>query len=341
MEPNPLVTQVDLGGMWHIALFAGVSFGIIAWLHGLYFIPRTARVLWAYVLISATFILEWPALHFGPYTTAYQATAGQVIAEAVFIPLLALTLFGRIRQVLPFAALFACACVWGNWPGLMLAPSFNSAFAALCVPFIPWWAALPVIVTVFTHHGSTALLILGAQFFAYSLTYTRPARMLAAWLVCGSCLFLVAHTHQHAPMFDGMERLEHWKTFMQFWAKEPRWIALGVGPGSFMWTSAIMYKFQSPIFLQMHSDWLQILWELGAVGLLLAIAVTIQAIKSAWGNLETFAGVLGCVVFGLTYHPLRFAPTALLIAWIFVRAFVSCKSNSRPARRSNSSESAR
>lgn len=335
MEPNPLLTQIDLGGIWHIAIFAGLSLAIVKWLFDWKSLPVSARFLWGYVLIFSLFVLEWPALHFGVYTAAYQVQAGQVFAEAVFTPLAAFIFFRMIRRGIIFLAFFLCVCVWFNIPGLMLAGSFNSALAALTIPFIPWWAALVVIGTVLTHHASTALMVIAAQLFAFALKTKRARLPLALAL---PVLVGIAYLHQHGAWFDSTERLVHWKEYMSFWLKEPRWIAIGVGPGSFIWTSAMIDHFSGPIFMQMHNDWLQILWELGAVGLGLVLWVFVSATRSAWDSVESLAGIFGCAAFGLTYHPTRFFPSALLVAWIFVRAFFSCKSDSRQAHPSSSSE---
>lgn len=339
MEPNALLPQIDLGGSWHIAIFAGLSIAVLRWLsrHTNHAVPLSVKILWGYVLISALFILEFPALHFGPFTINYKETAGEVFAEAIFTPFAAIMMSDWIEKALPFAALFACACTWFNYPGILHAPSFNSAFAALCVPFIPPWAGIAVILTIVLHHGSTAALMLAAMLIVTIGKRRRFSYKLSYFLLS---LFAASIYINSGKLFDGGERLAHYAEYMKFWAKEPRWIALGVGPGSFVWTSPMIDQFKAPIFLQMHSDWLQILWELGAVGLVLAGWVFTDAVKRSRNDLNTLAGVIGCGVFALTYHPLRFFPTALLTAWIFARAF-SCKSDLPQVRPSNSSDQER
>ncbi len=338
MNPNPLMSQLDLGGVWHIAIFAGLSLGVVTWLKDLTALPRSLQILWAYVLIYALFILEWPALHFGPYTMAYQVEAGRVLAEAIFTPLCALLLFRHISKFITPFALFACACTWGHWNGFLHAPSFHAAFAALALPFLPLWAAVIVVVTILTHHGSTALMIMGAELFAVAVHYKR----FRLWFAGAVPLLIGAsYLHHHGMWFDGYDRVMHWQRYFEFWVKEPRWILLGVGPGSFTWTSAMMYDFKTPIFLQMHSDFLQILWELGVVGFGLSVWVTAQAIKRSWSSIRPLAGVFGSIAFAFTYYPLRYFPTALLIAWVFVYALFSCRADLHLIRQSSSSSQAK
>ena len=326
MQALPLI---DLGGVWMTTFFIAISLTIVfasaQWDH---LLPRSVMFLALYVAIEALFVLEWPAMHFGPYTPNYQATAGQVLVELFFVPIGAWLFRDQIEKYLAYPALFACLCTWMGRPGLLNAPSFNSAFAAAALPFIPWQAALIVIVTVVSHHGSTALMILGAQMFALAIRNNDRFSWVTFSMVSVVAAFF-AYRHS-GVMFDGGERLEKYCEFFRFWAKEPRWIIAGVGPGSFIWTSLMIDNFKPHhLFMQMHSDWLQILWEEGLAGLGLTLWVVIAAVKRAWNDTNCLAGIFGIVAFALTYHPIRFYPTALLTAFIFLRAF-SCKGDSRP-----------
>lgn len=335
MEPSPLVTQVDLGGIWHIAIFAGLSLAVVKWAWEFGAAPKVARILWAYVLISALFILEWPALHFGLYTVAYQAQAGQVIAELILTPALAMLAFRWVGRALPYFALYTCACIWLGKDGLLYSPSFQAAFAALCIPFVSIWVGAIIGLTVVTHHAGTAQAMILAMLLV-AFIKKRGFSFWPSYLLFPAFAFAM-HFYRMGPLLNGQGRVEEYAKMFHFWLKEPRWIALGVGPGSFMWTSVVMDHFKTPVFFQLHSDWLQILWESGAVGFVLAGLVFIEAVKRSWSNLNTLAGVVGCGVFALTYYPLRFFPTAILTAWIFVRAF-NCKAGLRPAHLSSSSE---
>jgi hypothetical protein len=318
---------IDTGSLRMMLFFFGISLTAVIWVFKWNkLIPLSARALWAYTLVSALYLLEFPAPHFSPFTSSFQAQAGQVVAEIVFIPLLAMMCFNWVGKLIPWAAVVACLATWFNVPGFLNAPSFNSAFAATCFMLVPWWVKPLIGVTVIHFHGSTASAILGVQVMAYTL-YDRKLWPVSALIV--AMLGAAAWAHS-GHLFDGGERLEHWTRYMEFWAKEPRWIWLGTGAGSFTYLAAMLDQFKAPLFLQMHSDWLQILFELGAVGLVLAVFTFGEAVKRAWKEPDVLTTVLACGVFALTYHPLRYFPSALLTAWIFVRA-VNYKSHSRQA----------
>jgi hypothetical protein len=328
VDPLPLI---DIGGVWHLTFFTGIIF---IFLYGLFLklkLPYPIKFLFAYLIIRSLFILEFPTLMFWPYTSNFQTTAAQMLIEVVALPLGAILFERYVEKILIFVAFFSSLCVWMKWPGLLQAPSFNGAFAALALPFLPGWAAVGVLITIFTHHGSTALLIVAAQLLAYVLK--RPLWATAGYFLF-PLLFYIALKHSGVG-FDSAERLQNYKMFMAFWAKDWHWIVFGVGPGSFMWTSILLSKEKTSLFLQMHSDWLQMIWELGLVGLGLILWVLISAVKNAWKNDVLLSALFGCVAFGLTYHPLRFFPTAFLTAYIFMKAF-NYRADSLPVHPSNS-----
>src|SRR5579871_266521 len=126
MAPNPLTTVIDIGGIWHITFFFGLSLGIMKWMSAWpkWTVPLSVKLLWAYVLIYALFILEYPALHFGAYTSAYQIQAGQVLVEALLIPLSAMLFSQIIWQYLWIPVLYTALCVWLQWDGFLIASSF-------------------------------------------------------------------------------------------------------------------------------------------------------------------------------------------------------------------------
>lgn len=352
MSPtNPLTLAIDINGTWRLTFF----WGMLVCLLPLLVVAKdlfgwAVACLWGWVVINALYIVEYPSLQFGVYSKAFETTAGQCFLEVLLLPTAVILFPLDILWVLPAAVVYEVGALFFHGYGFMIAPSFDTAFLALCLPFLLkprdkyYGVRIALIVfTVFTilfHHGSTALMMLGA--YALILGF-RDKRLRLLTLVSLPLAVFAAVIHSHGPMLDGMERLTVWSRYLTRWAgwagsqgdfyahnwrilwndlKACTWgnISVGAGAGSFMWFSLLIDDFKPPMFLMMHSDWLQILFELGVMGLFLAGWVYRTALKRVWTNTPLLLGVVGSGIFALTYHPLRFFPSALLVTVIFARA---------------------
>lgn len=342
---NPLIAQIDIGGAWRAEFFLGL-FVCICYLVKNTELPLPAKLLWVYILGRSAWTMEFPTVPFGVMQTAFEATAGMNFAEVLLIPLVALMLPAeRELRAFRWVIMLELILVWlhvlpHSIPkpvGLMVSRSFDLALIALYVPFAPTWLAALSIFTIITHHGSTALMILGAEFFAWSLINLRLRYALLTPLLAAPALLALAIFHSHSDMLDGGARIREWQRFMFYWAHGiPKsaaagaslpflwpWIIYGVGPGTFMWCSLMIdnpqeTKQAGEFF--MHCEWLQIPFELGAIGLILALLVMMIAAWRARRDAQVLAGVFGIMAFAVTYHPLRWFFSAFLCALIVARA---------------------
>lgn len=330
---GPLTSEVYRLDIWRITLFVLCAIGAIsfAWQFRNK-IGNVAFFLWSYVLIYALSIFEFPYSQYGIMNRAFESSSAQTFVEALLIPYIAIQHGHKIYRVIPFVALFEIISVWAHFPGLFKAPSFSSAFIALCVPFLPWWLQAIAVITSLTHHGSTALLVLLFEFLALILFYQRklffPALLGVSAFFIGACRFFGSTLMQGAH-----SRIVVWERFMCAWGGQWRYVLqdpfsinwknlfIGTGPGSFMWISAILDKFQTPLFVQMHSDILQIIFEIGLVGFYLVFLVFVKAINNT-KKASVFTSLWGTLAFCLTYHPLRYGASMVLISFIFYRALI-------------------
>lgn len=325
---NPLTAQIDIGGIWHISIFVVLAIVVLKTIWKQTILELEEKLLLAYVLISSLFIIEYPALPFGLYNTAFKGTAAEVFLEALFIPLGAFLFFDQAKKLLPWIVGIELIGVWFGWGLLVDGPSFAAAFCACAIPFLPPWFWPIVLITILTHHASTALLIVAAQAFVVVLK-ARNKKWLLGYL---GLLFLflgIAYFHKQGAFLYGNGRVEKYADVMHFWTRRSSWIAFGVGPGSFMWVDLMRngFAFYDP-WLQLHSDWLQILWELGETGLALTIVVFARAARNVWNEPRKLSALFGLAAFGLPYHPTRFALTAFLAAMILI----SCRRTSNQSR---------
>jgi hypothetical protein len=327
IQLNPLTAQIDVGGAWRIEIALGMvvlTTILIAMFTSSKKISLIPYLLWSNALTSALYVFEYPSLPFGSMNTAFQATAGQAFAELLVIPMFCLMLSSEMRNkiigYLKYVMIAEIILLWAKLPGLFLAPSFDTAFLALYMPFMPLWMVGATLLTIATHHGATAITIVMAYAFVLSIRNARfriPA-LAGTALMLLACFYLQRDSYdQIVPMFHASERLSIYHRMFGFWKQSGQFVAIGTGAGSFMWLSLMIDKFKPPLFLQMHSDWLQILFDLGLVGFILTVITYLMAFVKSLDRPKMHLAVVGAGVFAISYHPLRFFPSAFLIALIF------------------------
>jgi hypothetical protein len=339
---SPLTAQIDIMGIWRLGLCAGM-FGcsLIVLRHYARAIGWEAATLWAWLLTSCLYIVEFPWLPYGDSNTGFMATAGQTLAEGILIPIAVLMAPKWIWRALSAYMWITIAIVWTGHstmtPWEFPATSFDTALLALYLPFAGTSLALFSLLTILTHHGTTALTVLLAEVLALSLTIRSARLILAAAVPIAAAL---AYRHSHSAWFDSSTRIAMWEKYMGFWAFGPplygppspywyqnvawRLVIFGAGPGSFMWFAALIDNWEDSTF-QMHSEVFQIPFELGLTGALFALATYVRAIRNSWNTPRIRAALFGVLAFCATYHPLRYFPPMLLVALIFREALLKRK----------------
>lgn len=307
---NPHIMTVDLGGTWHLIMFYGIALTLV------YMTYRGIFQAWqGYIFLYCAYVIEYPARHYGEYTALYQVQAAQTMLEVWLIPFAAFYLSPYFKKVLLPVVLIQLFCIWTDRVGLLNQSSFNLAFCAASIPFLPLWFVPVVIGTSLFNHGSTALLIMGAQALGYFLT--QPRRYATALAVVVPIL-VVSAWQNSGVLFDGGERLTKYRQALAYWSETPKRILFGEGPGSYLWTSIGLDDFKAPLFLHLHSDWLQVLFEYGLIGLVLVLGFYLHYARQSFKYPARFAAILGIGAFALTYYPLRHFPSAVLCASVFL-----------------------
>lgn len=332
---NPLTTPIDPMGIWGLTMFFGMIVCVVLLMRKyLPYIGWAPALLWGYALSNALFVLEFPDTPFGDYNRAFEATAGRSFAEMLLIPLAAAAAPKIVWRVIPWLVLLDIGLVWCDHsaftPWDSVSTSFDTATMALFIPFSPIWLWPLSLLTIVTHHGSTALLILLAECFALFFVKLGWKKTFAAILPVTICLFALAYFHSNSAYLDGSERLHNYARFMEFPNRLWNFKVFGVGAGSFQWISLMLDNFGSLNWVWMLSDWLQITFDLGRVGLALAIATFATAIYRVRDDAQLLAAVLGAGAFMGPYHPLRFFPTMFFIALIAKSALMKKAPESLP-----------
>lgn len=296
-----------------------------------------AKLLWLYLVARVLWIIEFPIIHYGYETLAFQADAGQNLAEVLLLPLLFGVMGGNVAdklwRALPWVMVAQLACVWLKWKGLLISPSFNLALVALFLPLAPnwlWFLALP---TILSQHAATAQVIVAVHCVVLGWRMLPRKLFVPLCVAAAAGGFFFVWLHSHNEFFDMDGRFARWSLdgkYMRAWlyadhtgkTEVLHWgrLLLGMGPSSFMRISLAIDNYKHPSVLFLHNEFLQIPWEAGLVALALALWVYAVAVRQEWKNARAISVLVALIPMCITWHPFRMAGSAFMVAMLLDRA---------------------
>jgi hypothetical protein len=119
-------------------------------------------------------------------------------------------------------------------------------------------------------------------------------------------------------LFDDSLRFQFWKFFMTWWAKNVD-VWTGTGFSTFLLYGPMIqltykYNTENNLWIWLHGCWLQLIFELGAVGFVLGVVVFLEAVRRAYkqGRHELVAAIVTFGAVMVVQYPWRLAPLALM-----------------------------
>lgn len=291
-------------------------------------------ICWGYFVLHAAVTAYLP--HWSPdgvtpdLAVRIQRNASQTMFMLlIYLPAL-WTLPNKIHRYFMFGlgCLLVFDFVWMNqfgWGVLFTWPSFETAMAALVLPFLyherdRHHNVIAVILWAYIayYHGTTGLLCGIFGLVAYLLCI----RQWWVAIIPGLTLPLVLWMHGPGPRTSG--RIEAWTTYMDWWEHfaNPVW---GLGTGAAEWVIPfISWKPDATALAQtmnlMHNDWLQIVFDTGLVGLLSSLIIYTWALYRLWPKPQYFATAVAFGVAMLSYFPLHYAVGQVIACFLLTEA---------------------
>jgi hypothetical protein len=298
------------------------------------------------------------------------------IAAITVSTYITLLLFGMLPLLLNkdafkniFTILFAIAVIDSIWmlvrsviygPDQCYAMMSNSAIdASFIACFIPialsffkkreimWlegiFLLIPMVLAIIVSKSSTGIAGIGIAiasylFMEYGLKSLKIIAPLAL-AICGG-----AYIYLKDELLNPNGRYGIWKGSLDFFLKETH-ILIGSGIGTFfMWGPEIQMhnnnslgsNGQQALFIWMHNDWLQVLFEMGIIGLAGLIILYSCLLLSSWKKKNALFPMLCTYGFiGLTQMPLRAFPFQVLGACLIIISFKLENSYNCPFNRGN------
>jgi hypothetical protein len=195
--------------------------------------------------------------------------------------------------------------------------AYRKRYGLLCI--------LPPVLAVILSGASQPLVLLALGTLLY---FIRIAPRIIPYVVGGMSVSFIA-----GPLLFWSEdfladtgRYSIWKLMLRdFWEKRSLWFGVGPGESILYIPSAQMehqYAAGGHAWLWFHSDWLQLLYEQGVVGLLTYLVALYFILKFAWRRPGMFSGAVMTALMGVANFPFR---SALHTVWITILVFVICR----------------
>lgn len=340
--------------IWNQGLFSGVIFGIVNISIFVFIVTRSYLLAVSFFYFCANTSFIWAFYHNYPMWAEVGTATSFGIFVTTVIPVLLFSKSMRykvLNGIALVAVVSSVIMIYRRFFSLGTFSFMNNSAAdasimAVLIPIIcfrrslwvhidPWLTGLCFVLPV------TAILISGSSTGVVALGI-----MLAAWLVSSKKLKNVQGPHliflilvlssliALAIYFMGHKFLEDsgrfftWKVSMEFWVAKANHI-FGSAGGTYLTLGPAVQQAAYikngvtafPQFFFMHNEYLQILFEQGAIGLTLIVAVAGTALYKARKLPWLFTSLSTYCFIALTQFPLRFFGSAFIGAVLLMEAF--------------------
>ena len=234
----------------------------------------------------------------------------------LLIPVLLLTAFWMILS--HFASIPS-----GLFPNL----AFNGGFIGVLAPFaapLGWVMFLLPITAIACATGASGIVVGTATIVSYfwQVTSGKLLRIiLFPLLALATAATLYAFTAGH---FAESDRLSIYQLALQYATADIDRLVFGSGLGSWV-TTGMPLALKSGIakdeglWMFLHSDWLQCLFELGLLGVSLTLAVFVECLVMTYMKRPIiFSSLLGAGIFGVFYFPMQLPGSAFVVMCLVV-----------------------
>ncbi len=307
-------------------------------------------IFFTFAMVMALYRYHWPQILIPELGPIVRATMGSLSASAAVFVLTIVLFFLVMRDDLVewfyeiFAWIGAGSAIWiigqfiaGNKASsFMLNEAQDGTLLACMLPLVLFsqrrlkWAFIALYVAaIFVTRASTPLMGFGLAVFSY--LWFSKRRMLA--IAAGPVIFTIAYLYLgQFELFHNNGRLELWTLAIDFYqTKVNRFIGAGLG-SYFFYGPGIQFTqnklvSQNLIYIWLHNDWFQILFELGAIGSILSVLFYFSCLMESFKKPAIFCCLLIFGITDLTQMHLHQFMSAMFICWLCRTSFVKLPEN--------------
>ncbi len=298
--------------LYHLSTFLG------AFIFSTLLIWRIRFPLWlpyAYFLYySMAMFMISPIHQVNTLTLGLQLASGRWFITLALFPLIFhivdTNILSIVRRSLLIVLLFDAIAFMFGGKGIFIGDTQDVLIFATFAPLIGMYAYpifLPVIALI---HGVGSFVVLYVQLACIFWRYARQALIPLA--VAAPAIFYLVK-----PKL--LSRADFYIPYIQWWMAHANPL-VGTGPGSFEWISMSQDGINLTPRMWMHSDWMQITFETGLIGLVAALTVYFYVLWQSRNNFTKFIVWISLGIAMCLYSPIQFWLVQFLAAGIISEA---------------------
>lgn len=210
-------------------------------------------------------------------------------------------------------------------PGIFFNHSMGGCFLACCLPLfftkkgkVPTLSAILIPIAIIWTMKAQPIALLGFLIMIYAF---RNKSKIFWWAIASMTLTVVAILLS-LGIVSSHTRFDVWASAFQFFHEHVNYF-IGSGLGTFFYIGPSL-TLHSPegLFLQLHSDWLQIGFETGLIGLVLSLALFFQALYRSRRDMRILSSLVAFGCFGIANFPLH-NPISAVFGAVLMRLSLS------------------
>ncbi len=319
--------------VWHFSTWIGVCSVVIL-------------VCWD---IKGSPLLKWPYLYALLYSCSVSFSLFQTAVDPLTLAIKlgaakvfgTLVLFGwyfsdhsyvstRSKYYLKLGILlmFTLDAIWllFGGDGIMVGYTQDSLMMAVLIPMFLqnkyFRFAIPILLAYIIYSkGAAAYVVVAFQIvmFRWYTVKSWWVRTVDYIIFAGVALYLSRSSFLQNHDIWGKRWNTVWRGHLLWWGKNANGIT-GTGPGSFEWIATTIRVDAAGAKMWLHSDWLQILFEYGLIGLGLAVVAYAYVGRRLTNRPCSLVTWLSLGIAMLVYSPLQFWYVQFLVAYLISQA---------------------
>lgn len=233
-----------------------------------------------------------------------------IISLVYFVSCLSRKNLERLLTAFGFIAALNAISVLIYEFGMSGSRSMDMTICAMILPSIllrkeslKWYEMLNgfiVLTAMFITKGSTVFFMLIGIVACYLAFYKKWKEIVIAVLA----IVTVGVIINKGEFLYHIDRTEQWALLMSWWNNHAE-VFFGTGLGTFQWLGPEIQNKSKDLFVWMHNEYLQIIFEMGYVGFGLTIALSIVCLKRSLNRPWLFSTCVAILISFVTQFPLR------------------------------------